>query len=178
MFPDNFPMVFAGGAGAILVERIQDTPDFARAREINELFLDPKKHYLLNDGIDKEWWEKKAQEIYSHAEYKLIIRVVQAIGIATGKDHEAYELSQPINTVMQNGHPVLLEMMKPIVSNQKGEMVPRMNTEILNQVVRSGVEKGFIEPRTEKTILSLAKRYEMNAMAACEKAKEKGKIIY
>lgn len=177
MLPDNFPAVYAGGDDAILVERIPDTEDLVKAREINKLYIDPKKHHLI-ETEQRDWWQQKTREIKSHPEYEQAVAILQAMGLGYGKDEDPYELAQPINTVMIDEHPVLLEMMKPIVTNDKYDTIPRMNIDQLTEVVREGVGGGFLDEKTQNRILMHAVRYQENAQQAAKQAQDQGIIVY
>ncbi len=177
MLPNNFPDIFAGGDDSVLVERIPDTEDFIKAKKINALYLDPKKHHLITPE-QRNWWQQKTRETRQHPEYQQAIAILQALGLGYGKDEDPVELAQPVNTVTVDGHPVLLEIMKPIVTNQQNENISRMNIEELAEVVRQGVEGGFLEKRTQNRVLQHAIRYQENAQLAAKSAADKHLTVY
>lgn len=177
LLPNNFPDVFAAGDGSLLVERIPDTEDLVKAREILTLYLDPKKNHLITTK-QRDWLQQKTEEIKKNQEFQRAIAIMRAIGLGYGKDENPDDLAQPVNTVMVNGHPVLLEMMKPIVTNAQSHTILRMNIDALTEVVRQGVEEKYLDEKKQNQILSYVVQYQENAKKAAETAIKENITVY
>lgn len=177
LLPNNFLRVFAAGANSILVEKAPDTEDFLKAKELNKLFIDPSLHHTITPE-QKMWMEQKASAMLTDNEFSFVIEILQEIGLGYGKDEAPSELALPVNTVRVNDHPVLIEMMKPIVTNDHGQAVPRLQVNKLQALVEDGVTQQAIPPDIGARIIRLAERYQIKALEAAKQADEKSLTVY
>ncbi len=159
LLPNNFPQVYASFSDGLLVERIPDTQDLQKAREINEKYLSLGK--TPPSPEEEAWFGNKTRSTEQNEEFEIAIALLSAIGIIGDRDHGKYELALPVNTTFRNGHPVLLEMMNPLV--ETGDLVkpfkPRIDTEKLMSAVRVALDKEFISQTQAEEVEELAKQY-------------------
>jgi len=177
LLPNNFPNAIAASGGKVLLERIPDSPDLQRARRINSIFM--KYHdWSRTEPGDEEWWRKKQRENAKNDEFQRAIRFLNRVRLLGGVEYNEDEFRLPINTTMRDSHPVLLEIIKPIVSDAENYLRPRMNLASLENIVALGIQNEYLSISDGKRIRALAKRYQINALEACKVLDRKDIVIY
>ncbi len=177
LWPLNFLDVYAVGAQSILVELAPDDEDFVQAKKLNKLFTSIEGRSHVTSEV-KEWVELKRAERLNHEEFQFIMDVLEKIGYVHAAKEEPFELAYPANTVLREGHPLLIEMMRPIITNEVGRAVPRIDVSKLANELFEAHKVGYLDDESFRIAILYAKNYYNNAVKASNVAQEKGSIVY
>ena len=167
--PNNFPDVFMAAKGGILLERAPETPDFIKAKEIIE-----KYGTLTRPDEEGDWMDYKMEEIYKMPKFQEIAGLLDKLGVgevASGSERSFYELAVPVNTVIVDNEPLIIELFDPItIKNIDNQLKagPTIQPDGLNEVLESRLADGKLDEKEAKEIKRMYQRYYENAKKAVE----------
>lgn len=159
LMPDNFPEVDSASAGVVVLKRVPDTPDFARAKEIERIYQQRKKEQGVGsrDSKDEMWIDQKQTEILAMPEFQQTMALLKEI-TAPSPERTSWELALPTNTVVVNGHPIIVELFDPATQGKLTLIVDRVKREINQRELA-----GQLEEEEAKRLRAQIDRYEENS---------------
>jgi len=105
LLPNNFPAVFEAVKGGIVVERIMDSDEMLRAKEINR-----KMREIVNNPevsqVEHAWYDERMLAASTNPEFVAAIRLLKILRIIHNVSDVSQELSTPVNTTFRNNHPI------------------------------------------------------------------------
>jgi len=151
LMPDNFPQVrIASGENIVIVDRVPDTEDFIRAKEIK------KKLIGTWEIEDKTWFDDKTSEIKNLDSFKEMKTLLDNI-LLPYTDRTGDELALPNNTVVVEGKPISIELFFP--HNNISQIIIEDN---LFRVISERLDNKQITEKESKIIKSFYERYKLN----------------
>lgn len=151
LMPDNFPQVrMASGENVVIVDRVPDTEDFIRAKEIK------KKLIGTWATEDVTWFNDKINEIKNLDSFKEMKILLDNI-LLPYTDREGDELALPNNTVVVDGKPISIELFSP-----HNNISPIIKEDSLFMVISEKLNNKQITKKESEIIKSFYERYKLN----------------
>ncbi|KKP33498.1 MAG: hypothetical protein UR23_C0042G0005 [Candidatus Roizmanbacteria bacterium GW2011_GWA2_32_13] len=151
LMPDNFPQVrMASGNNFIIVDRVPDTEDFIRAKEI-------KKKLIGTWAIEDEtWFNDKTKQIKNLDSFKEMKSLLDDI-LLPYTDRTGDELALPNNTVVVDGKPISIELFFP--HNNISQIIKEDN---LFRIISERLNNKQITEKEGEIIKIFYERYKLN----------------
>lgn len=156
---ENFPGVNFASSGSVVLERIEDTPDIVRAREIENNYRQRKEE---GSGIgfrtveEQTWIEEQQEKMLQNSEFQQVMTTLRII-TEPSPDRAPRELALPSNTIVVDNHPVIAELFDPISQN-----TPTLKVGEVQRLVEEKSEQGVLDSKTTKRINNWTERYTVN----------------
>lgn len=159
--PLNFIDVHFADASGVVVDRIPESLDFAKAVAIQKRIYKPRGDEPQND----EWMRGKKAEMLANQEFKDAYSLIQTLLIPNESDWGENELAEPINSTMVDSHPVIVELFNPIRTNWPNLRMDSLNEAGLRKTIETGIENGTLSEKDKKLIETYLTRYKTNNAA-------------
>lgn len=134
LMPQNFLDVSYADETGVMVDKVPDTEDFIEA---NRIFAERRTRSDVMYGSD--WILRKQDEIYDMDEYQEVAKLIGDILQPNGSEWGAREMAVPVNTAVVNGHPLIVELIRPVTPSVNGKLeqilVPTLKPEALEKVL-------------------------------------------
>lgn len=158
LFPNNFPDINLASENAVVLQRVPDTKDFAKAKVIQAKYERRKDETGIGfrDPDDQRWITERQEEILRNPEFQQFIDVLEKI-TSSSPDRSSRELALPTNTVMVDGHPVIVDLFDPVTNGS-----PTLYSEEIQRIIGNRLETGKLQGADAKSLQDNLARYTEN----------------
>lgn len=151
LMPKNFLEVrLSSENNVMLVDRVPETSEFTEIKRI------ARKGYKKGTPEENKWYENKAFEMGINSKFNEIVEMLNRICLST-QDIMKLELVEPNNTVMVNGEPVVIDLVKPVA-----DFRPLIREDKFLDYLSEKMDCGDLDEKRVGRILRYYQRYREN----------------